>query len=201
MTHPSVEPPASLAQRLRSATRAAHVEAELAFDLDSRLADRHAYAGLLTALHPFHAGAEASLRRVPGWDDLDPAVDLAGRQRAFLILRDLDALGVAAPPAGNEWLPELESLAAALGCLYVLEGSSLGGGIVAHRARARLGDVPVGFFSGSGRRVGAEWRSLQRALDAFGSASGEPVRARVVSAAHETFAAFTRRLACEVQVA
>ena len=201
MPPPPVEATASLAQRLRTATRVAHLEAERALDLDARLVDRHAYAALLATLHPFHAGVEARLGRVAGWAELDPAVDLAARKRASLLVRDLDALGPRTPSARGGRLPEPESLSAALGCLYVLEGSLLGGGVIARRARDRLGDVPVAFFSGSGRRVGADWHSFQRTLDSFGRSHGEAACATAVAAAHDTFAAFTVCLAREAQAA
>jgi heme oxygenase len=87
-------------------------------------------------------------------------------------------------------------MARALGCLYVLEGSVLGGRIVSHRARVVLGgQLPVAFFSSENRNnVMGDWRSFQAALDGFGSELVQAVRDDVVAAALETFAAIGLQL-------
>ena len=188
------EPP--LARHLREATRDAHRDAEEAFDLDSRTASRREYAGLLLALHAFHSCAEQRLRAVDGWDALGPPVDLAARERASLLEQDLAHLGVpVSPPAFPVTLPSLESLPAALGCLYVLEGSRLGGALVARRAVSALGaDLPVTFFSSGGRPTGADWRSFQRSLDGFGATAGDGGAGAAVATARHTFSAFVECL-------
>ncbi len=178
-----------LSAQLREQTRAAHVAAELAFALDERLTGRGTYAALLLALRGFYRPLETALVDVPGWDRLSPVVDVRARCRAARLDEDLGRLGwdggrsarVMTPPA-------FASLAQALGCLYVLEGSALGGQIVARQARRTLGDdVPVGFFASAGRvALSADWRTLQAALDAFGAADSA-IRPTVVAAAQETF--------------
>jgi heme oxygenase len=180
-----------LARRLRDATREAHGDAEKAFDLDSRTASRHEYAALLVALHDFHSCAEDRLRSVGGWDALRPPVDLSARERTGLLEQDLESLAVPVPSAAVPVeLPSLDGLPAALGCLYVLEGSRLGGALVARRAVSVLGpDLPVAFFSGGRRPTGADWRSLQRSLDWFGAVAGHRCADTVVATANQTFSA------------
>lgn len=70
----------------------------------------------------------------------------------------------------------------------MLDGSALGGRIVARRARQALGeDVPVAFLASAGRvDLGADWRALQAALDAFG-ANDAPARHAAVAAARDAF--------------
>jgi heme oxygenase len=82
-------------------------------------------------------------------------------------------------------------MARALGCLYVLEGSVLGGRIVSHRARVALGkQLPVAFFSSENRKdVTGEWRSFQATLDGFRFEHPQADRDDVVAASLETFAA------------
>ena len=106
---------------------------------------------------------------------------------------------MAIPIAVNESIPDLlplASLASGLGCLYVLEGSTLGGRIIARRARAALGDeLPVTFFTSANRLdPGAEWRTFQAALDAWWSSADEHAGGEVVAAANQTFRALQARL-------
>jgi heme oxygenase len=198
-------PPVSLSVELRERTRDDHVVAEAAFDLNARLADLAAYKGLLMVLRDFYGAAETALGAVTGWEQLTPPVDVRSRWRASLLDDDLRRLGVAAtarPPDSRPFSPTLSSLAGALGCLYVLEGSTLGGQIVARRARAALGEqLPVAFFSGPGpNAVRLKWRQLSAALDAFGSLQGGPgMTEEAIVVARGTFAALAGRLDASLQ--
>jgi heme oxygenase (biliverdin-IX-beta and delta-forming) len=80
----------------------------------------------------------------------------------------------------------------ALGCLYVLDGSALGGPTVARLVRAEIGEVPTTFLTGEGRHGSVLWRATCNALgrfDAQSSASDE-----VVDGACQTFAVFAEQL-------
>lgn len=203
---------------LRHDTRTVHVSTEAAFAVDEWLADRVAYAALLTLLQGFHRAAESALGGLVGWDELTPGIDLASRRRAFRIDQDLAALGrpAADPGAGPESgaaanaaatvtratrpAPAepmlLASLAEGLGCLYVVEGSSLGGRVIAERARAALGPgLPTAFFADPDRRIGQEWRALRATLDSFGAGTNAAAGQTVIDAARRTFAAFAIVLA------
>jgi heme oxygenase len=54
----------------------------------------------------------------------------------------------------------------ALGVLYVLEGATLGGAVIARIVRRRLGVTPA-FFGAGGAAIGARWRAFGAAVDAF----------------------------------
>lgn len=184
-----------LSRRLREGTREAHVRAESCFALESRLLDLAAYRDLLLLLRSYYRPLEAALARVDGWELLEPAIDPGRYRRAGLIDEDLRRLpedATLSPHDGDHpTLPELPSLARALGCLYVLEGSALGGRIVAAEALRRLpGSVPVAFFSSRGRSPGEDWRALQAALDRFGAHSGRAAVNETMAGALETFDTF-----------
>jgi heme oxygenase (biliverdin-IX-beta and delta-forming) len=122
------------------------------------------------------------------WPQLDPLA--AGRSRLPHLRRDLLALGLAA--AEVEALPRCEAAAglartpaSTLGALYVVEGSTLGGQVIA-RALAGRPWVPAGgliYFSPYGAETGRMWRTVQAALNAA------PAReqAQVVAGALEAF--------------
>ncbi len=92
------------------------------------MATRAGYRDLLARLHGFHATWEHAI----GAQLLDETF-LAPRRRLALLAADLDHLGLA--PAAVAALPQpgavrLDGPAAAMGALYVLEGSTLGGQLI-----------------------------------------------------------------------
>jgi heme oxygenase len=198
-TRPVRAPPApragpGLAAVLRERTRDAHEAVEAAFALDARLADRASYARLLLILRGVHLPAERMLARTEGWADLRPRIDPASRARAAALDDDLRLLGVAAGDVPAD--PAGVSLAHGLGCLYVLEGSALGGQIIARVARRRLGDdVPLSFLASTARPdLGRDFGRLRAALDHFGRDRPRCARDEVVAGAREAFGRLTEAL-------
>lgn len=191
----------TLSALLRKETRSLHVAVEDAFALDDRLADRGRYAALLWALRGFYPAAEVALVDVAGWQTLSPPIDVHARRRAGLLDADLLLLGqLSVEPATAPDRPVVAlTLARALGSLYVLEGSALGGRIIAGRARANLGeDLPVSFFASAGRtNLTSDWRDLRAALDDFGAGQSEVVLAEIVSQAKQSFTTLGHAVAVE----
>ncbi|MFD3443561.1 biliverdin-producing heme oxygenase [Microbacteriaceae bacterium 4G12] len=183
----------ALPARLRRETASLHAQVEAATGLPGSVRDRGQYVALLQRLHGFHSAVESRLGQADWaehWDRL--GIDLASHGRAGLLAQDLDALGAPAPrPA--EHLRGIDSFPCALGCLYVTEGSSLGGRIIGPAIRSTVGDVPTGFFESSGRQHPSPWRTVTRALRRFGDEDGDA--AAVVQGARHTFLAFERQVA------
>jgi heme oxygenase len=185
-------------QRLKRDTQIHHEQIERIVDLPSRLRSRAAYQAVLVQFYGFYVPLEASLRQIEGLKLV--LSDMAVRQKTDLIARDLLALGVPAselpalPHCAD--LPALPNVAHALGCLYVLEGATLGGQIIARQLAGGLGMTAASggaFFSGYGPETGPMWRSFNAGLTAYVTT---PEReAEVLTAALETFRAFERWLA------
>ncbi|WP_431272010.1 biliverdin-producing heme oxygenase [Dankookia sp. P2] len=117
-------------------------------------------------------------------------IDVAERRRAWMIEADLRALGAPAGPPALAPLPPLGSAARALGCLYVTEGSTLGGRQLARALDGLLPPGPEGrrFLLGHAEAHAAMWRACCQALEACGA---DPARrAAMLAAATATFAAF-----------
>jgi heme oxygenase (biliverdin-IX-beta and delta-forming) len=153
-----------LHERLRSQTRSLHDGAERALDLESRLSSIEAYCGLLRSLWQLHAAYEAGFADQP-WSD--SGIDFAPRRRSTMLLTDLSVLGASVFPATPPSLP-MHGLCDAIGCLYVIEGSTLGGQIIFQRVRERLGakaDGAASFFRGYGPETGGMWRTLIAAIN------------------------------------
>jgi heme oxygenase len=115
------------------------------------------------------------------------AIDWPRRRRTALFAADLRALG-SCPVSGTQPdLPAVESTDDALGRLYVLEGSTLGGTFIDRRLATLPRLVATGrlrAFSPYGPETGAMWQAFRR----FARERTQDPR-RVVAAAGATFGA------------
>lgn len=200
MTEKTLEhaPVEGLRERVRRETSALHRNVEEATDLPGSVATREDYVHLVRRLHGFHTAVEEQLADpllARGW--LDVGIALPAHRRSHLLAVDLDALGVF-PEETAVHLPSLVGIGEALGCLYVVEGSALGGRVLGPAFRTALGDVPTSFFDSDGRMHPHPWRSVLAALGVFEAAGGSA--GEVVSGAQETFRAFGNHLAPKVSV-
>jgi heme oxygenase len=181
----------SLHERLKAETEHLHRAAELALDVEGRLSTLDGYVELVERLWSLHAGLERALQ--PHGPDLF-GLDLGDRLRSPLLLADLQSLAGTKPR-----LPPVvvgyATPAAAMGGLYVLEGSSLGGRVLFHRARQNLGITEHRggrFLAGRGRSTAIRWRGFLKAL---ASLPGEGDAAdQAQGAATATFRIFIERL-------
>jgi heme oxygenase len=182
----------TLRGRLRAETARWHERVEAVADVPGSIRSRDDYVELLSRLYELHACLEGHLA-APGFHDAwrSVGVDIAAHRRASLLADDLVVLGASAPTGSLSSVP-FATFGHALGGLYVLEGSSLGGRIVARLVRATLGDVPTTFLSGDGRSHPAPWSSTCQALACFDARGGDG--GAVVSGACDVFAAFADRL-------
>ncbi|MBT9391733.1 biliverdin-producing heme oxygenase [Hymenobacter sp. NST-14] len=153
--------PLPILTRLRQETRPAH-EA-----LEQQEFNRALGAGTLTAavthrflakLYGFVVPYEEQLRQHAA--EFGPEWELERRARAHLLRQDLphaDEL----PLASN--LPPLRTRAQLLGALYVMEGSTLGGQVIA-RQLAKNGIPARAYFSGHAEQTGPLWKSFTSLL-------------------------------------
>lgn len=181
-----VDPAATTAGTLRSATRPAHERLERAVDAVERLADPCRRPALLRGYAAFYLPAEAALS--PLLAGL-PNLSFDGQRRAALLGRHLEPH----PPA----FPLPGSRAEALGLLYVLEGSSLGGRVLLRALVARGVDVSeLGFLDPYGAETGPLWRGFLAVLER--ETRDETRRAEAVRGALRGFD-HAARLLCEVR--
>ena len=127
----------NLLQRLKIETALAHDRIEQAFDLGARTSSRSAYRDLLARLYGFHAAwepwAEAALAH---------AGFFHGRRKVDLLIADLHELGMTDRDMGQLALcvptVPMRTQADAFGSMYVVEGSTLGGILIARTSSAAL---------------------------------------------------------------
>lgn len=150
---------------------------------------RHRYIELLKRFFGFYAPLEGSIPAYGAgsihWLDGD-------RRKASLLQADLRWAGLSEQELTDlprcQRLPDVHSFARQLGCMYVLEGATLGGQVVVRHLCGRLaitgGDA---FFSSYREQVGGMWRAFCKRLE---SASGDqPTRSIIIDSACATFAA------------
>lgn len=178
---------------LRSGTEDLHRGIERRVDLDRIARSVDEYAKTLAAFYGFYHSVEQQIDRAP-----HTHFDFALEVRAERIREDLSRLGkgalIAALPEMAR-LPEIGTTPELIGILYVVEGSSLGGQIIARRVREHLG-IEHGsggsFFGGHGD-VGKRWLAFRLAAN---SMVRSPVEREVaLRAARDTFIAFDAWLA------
>lgn len=191
---PARPAPGNLLTALRLTTAAAHASVErlppMAVLTSPRvtLADYRGYlqaiARLYGTLEPPHfaalrAGLPPALRS-------GPDADLGLKPKWPVLLAELRFQGLPVPALGE--VPQPEDLSVALGGLYVLEGATLGGRVIARHLRRYLGDViPAGSlmdFHGDG--ASAHWKRFGAALDSL-TADGLVDPERAVAAALQAF--------------
>ncbi|MGY1641480.1 biliverdin-producing heme oxygenase [Geodermatophilus sp. SYSU D00703] len=182
---------------LRSATATQHEQVENTLALMDPALHRDRLVEVLARLHAFWTAAEAGLdtwaRRAPA--DAE-TLDWSRRRRAHLFATDLRALGAADEPSPVPDLPDVEDTDHALGRLYVLEGSTLGGTFISRHLTTlpTLGpDVEVRAFSPYGADTGAMWHAYRRVARAHVAAGGDA--GRLVGAARATFTALAHWVA------
>lgn len=174
--------------RLRAETRAEHDAIEADLDLTAEGLTRDRYRHTLERFYGFYAPLEPAIRAVGGW--ADRGLDLDTRRKGPLLEADLRSLGVDAPralPLCNA-LPLLLTPADCFGCLYVLEGSTLGGQLISRHVRQAIGVTPATggrFFHGYDDKTGEMWQSFRAAVTGFVVSATDQDAA--VAAAKDTF--------------
>lgn len=157
-------------------------------DLAAGRLTRAGYAALLRRMLGFHLAVEASLVAAPSLAGF--GIDLAERRRSGLLRQDLLALGAPALGVAVAPLPRLGSAGEAMGRLYVTEGATLGGRMLARGLDGLLGAGEAGrhFLLGHGARHAAMWAAFCAGIECCGT---DPARqAAMLAGADATFGAF-----------
>ena len=185
-----------LLPRLRRSTGPLHDEIEALLRLEAPMPLLR-YGRILRGFHEFLQLWELRVRHALP-ERLRPWFD--ARARSPFAARDLAALGLPEAPTDTTLRDAaraaqhgllLDSPAAAIGSLYVIEGSALGGQVLTPKLFAAHGLTPdhgAAYFHGFGARTGAMWREFRQLAQAE-AGGDEAQRAAASRAAVETFRA------------
>ena len=112
-----------------------------------------------------------------------PAWQMNQRYRAHLILNDLSRLGAGGTPPLCPVLLPLATWPQLLGAMYVLEGSTLGGQVIA-RQLTKSGIIAHEYFSGRADQTGPLWKVFCTQLTEAAPATDYTA---IISSAVQTF--------------
>lgn len=178
-----------LSERLKQQTKSNHQQLEKVLVSKLRaMRSTDDYAGVLKLFYGYFGGLEGEINKVI---DTSLLPDSAERRKTQSLADDLEFLGASVPEkADGDALPVLNSHLQALGALYVIEGSTLGGKIISQMVQKQLGltDGGVSFFTSYGDRTEQMWENFKNALDY--QAVNPEQEAVVITAANQTFLKF-----------
>lgn len=190
----------SLLAALKTETTPQHLALENGLDLFKRASTEEGYRELIEGFYGLYEPLEKELAERADWAALN--WDFEGRQKTGWLEDDLHAIGLSEtdilmlPLAAD--LPALDSLGAVVGCLYVLEGSTLGGQVISRRLRESLDITPENggrFFTGYAEQTGLHWRRFMEWGETL--ATQDPaLQTEAVASAKSTFDCFARWFQC-----
>jgi heme oxygenase (biliverdin-IX-beta and delta-forming) len=178
--------------RLKSATSDLHAEAEAMLSIDRITMSTAAYLETIVILYLVLDRAYKELVTI----DFQPLkIDLGSiRRRRDWLAADLHALATALPAQQSLGF-ELLTSGHGFGCLYVLEGSALGGRVISKRVKQTLGLGPAtggAYFHGLGRQTASHWSEFLTTLNTIpaNSVMGADAEAGAIT----TFLAFRQAI-------
>jgi heme oxygenase len=174
-------------QQLRRETLPDHNAVERSLPLMDHELDVDTYVSCLLKLHGMIAAWEEwAAPNAPAW--IQPL--LAARRRGELLLLDLTCFGVDTSGEARPALPQMRDTASLLGAMYVMEGSTLGGQLIARHVELVLG-LTAGqgnaYFCGHNERTGQLWKEF---CDALRTKVPERETDAVIAAAKAMFGVF-----------
>ncbi len=182
-----------LSQQLKEETVTTHRQLEgMMIPAIKNIQTREDYIQLLLLFYTFFGGLELLIANTI---NVAALTDYAERRKIALIQADLHQLSVERLPAfcGDSILPTVTDSNAAWGALYVMEGSTLGGGVISKMIMERLPPEfkgAVSFFTSYGADTMRMWNAFKHSLDSAELDGAAQVK--VIAAANQTFACFAK---------
>lgn len=185
-------------KHLKTGTSTRHAALERRLPLLDPNLSHTAYRHFVQRLFGFYDPLETRLLALPWWQSV--GIDYVQRRKTPRLRHDLLALGdteasMASLPRCED-LPPLLNPAQLWGCLYVIEGATLGGQIIIKNLNANLGltaAAGASFFDGYGAQTGSRWKAFCAAVpdEGFDSPGGAETMLR---SANRTFDVFSEWL-------
>lgn len=186
----------SFLTELKTQTAEQHAALEAQMQIIRHFETKGSYLKLLERFFTLYEPLELRLEKAAAWSQAE--WDFEARRKTSWLREDLQALGlsaqdiVALPRCAD--LPEVAGLAEAVGCLYVLEGSTLGGQVITRLLNQRLPISPQTggmFFAGYQNETVPKWRQFGGWAEAWAGKNPDQT-SRAVDAARKTFDSFAR---------
>ncbi len=175
-----------LSELLKEKTLNAHQRLEKKIILLlKQIEDKQDYAWILQQFYSFYKPLEAL---ISSFIDQSVLADYAQRRKSDALLQDIKTLEADIPVsfAQKHNLPQINNHLTAMGALYVLEGSTLGGRIISGMVYKKLNlNTGFNFFNSYGEQTPVMWQKFLMALNQKQLDKNESLL--VVDTAEETF--------------
>lgn len=175
-----------LSTKIKEATKAAHQQLEgVVVRKLKAINGREDYADFLKHFYAYFNVVEQAIAPFVNTSVLP---DYQERRNASYLKSDIEALGYTVDDLPVAQAPGISNLQEALGALYVLEGSIMGGSIIVKMLEKQNIRDGVSFFSGYGEATGQKWGAFIAVLNA--NAQSDEEENSAISAANATFDRF-----------
>jgi heme oxygenase len=146
-------------EQLKDSTEASHQALEKKMvSIIKKIRTRQDYVNFLKLMYGYYSALE---RRV---QEYVTEMEIGKRRKAERLLEDISYFESTATPDICKELPPINSHAEALGAMYVMEGSTMGGKTIAKMIEGQAGiNGPSGFsfFNGYGEETGKMWEEFK----------------------------------------
>ncbi|WP_205513576.1 biliverdin-producing heme oxygenase [Longitalea arenae] len=157
----------SFPEYIKLHTKAEHAALEkLLIGIIKNIRHQHQYIQLLKMFHGYYHALEPVMEQYLKKEHIP---DIEQRRKSAALLQDIRDLGGEIRKQQLKLdIPVIDSYARALGAAYVLEGSTLGGMIIAKMIRTQLPEIPAGkgfsFFTCYGENASEMWNKFHTYL-------------------------------------
>jgi len=176
-----------LSTNIKEATKAAHQDLEKKVIL--KLKAIRSNADYADVLKHFYAYFNAVEQAIAPYITNELLPDHAERRNSEYLKRDIEELSATVDELPEVHAPKIENTLQALGAMYVMEGSIMGGPIIVQMLAKYGVTKGVSFFSGYGEATGMMWGKFVAVMNA--QAGNEAEETLAIDAANETFSQFS----------
>lgn len=182
-----------LSEKLKENTKTAHIELEkVLVQKIKSIRTTNDYLEILVYFHRFFTPLEKAIS-----SQLEKALpDVAQRRKSEWIMEDIQYFDPAHPPISTyPTTPQIDSHSKAIGALYVIEGSTLGGQVICKMISQKLGistKKGLSFFSGYGEKTGSMWENFKNFIN--GRNWSEEEEREIIDTANRTFTLFKQSI-------
>ena len=176
-----------LSTNIKEATKGAHHELEkkVIFKLKA-IRSNTDYAELLKHFYAYFNSVEAA---IAPYITTGLLPDHSERRNSEYLKKDIEDLGGNVNELSDVMIPEISNTLQALGAMYVMEGSIMGGPIIVQMLAKYGVTHGVSFFSGYGESTGAMWAKFVGVMNEEAKTEADELQA--IKAANETFERFS----------
>jgi len=177
-----------LSEKIREETKPAHLSLEkLVIQQLKSIRNDEDYAAFLKKFYTYFNQVE---KVIAPYMTKEVLPDYLERRNSSFLKRDIEELGNNIDDVSVVAVPEITDKVSALGALYVMEGSIMGGKIIVQMLEKLGVTNGLSFFSGYGAETGKRWAVFTQVMNE--TANTDRLEEKAVHTANETFSLFEK---------